>query len=344
MCIRDRRTLARGESQPFTVEVFYDDTTREDITPDEEGTFGNAILSVIPATAGTFVGNVLTVSDTASGAFIVQARYRVNNKTFTAESMIKVGKSQVVALEANPKKMTVTPGVFRSIRYTATYDDGYQADVTEHVQMATDRPDDVIFANQTVKVLFTANPGDILVQGRFADRYENIRTANTIVTTFGPKTAWERYRVTGGGYGTSGEYSPNGKKLVLGSSSGAFSVYDVGATPSQYELTNVVIAHEGQIKFLGYFAADRIITASDDGNIKLWSADVITSSPLWVFSHSAPINTAVFSPDKKKLVIGDTMGKVGLFDINSQSFDWLMDDIHDGQLSLIHISEPTRPY
>ncbi|HOE62642.1 MAG TPA: hypothetical protein PLI82_02290 [Candidatus Sumerlaeota bacterium] len=327
------RTLARGESQPFTVEVFYDDTTREDITPDEEGTFGNAILSVIPATAGTFVGNVLTVSDTASGAFIVQARYRVNNKTFTAESMIKVGKSQVVALEANPKKMTVTPGVFRSIRYTATYDDGYQADVTEHVQMATDRPDDVIFANQTVKVLFTANPGDILVQGRFADRYENIRTANTIVTTFGPKTAWERYRVTGGGYGTSGEYSPNGKKLVLGSSSGAFSVYDVGATPSQYELTNVVIAHEGQIKFLGYFAADRIITASDDGNIKLWSADVITSSPLWVFSHSAPINTAVFSPDKKKLVIGDTMGKVGLFDINSQSFDWLMDDIHDGQVN-----------
>lgn len=332
------RTLARGESQPFTVEVFYDDTTREDITPDVEGTFGSAILSVIPATAGTFVGNILTVSDTASGSFIVQARYRVNNKTFTAESMIKVGKSQVVALEANPKKMTVTPGVFRSIRYTATYDDGYQADVTSEVKMLSDRPDDVVFANQTVKVLFTANPGDILVQGQFTDRYNNVRAANTILTTFGPKTAWERYRVTGGGYGTAGEYSPDGKKLALGSSSGAFSIYNVGLTPSQYELTNVVIAHEGQIKFLGYPAANQILTASDDGNIKLWSADVITSTPLWVFSHSAPINTAVFSPDKKKLVIGDTLGKVGLFDISSQSFDWLMDDIHTGQVNCAAIN------
>ena len=331
------RTLAPGEEQAFTIEVVYDDTTREDITPTAEETEGKALLKVIPPEQATFNGNILTLSPSASGAFIVQARYRVNNQTFTAETLITVGKSVVVELTANPKKMTVTPGVFRNIRYTATYDDGYESDVTDQVTLTADRLEDVVITGQSVKVLFTANPGDIIVQGAFIDRYDNIRTANTTMTTFGPRTAWERYQVTSGGYGTAGDFRSDGKKLAVGSSSGAVSIYNVGATPSQYELENVFTAHEGQVLFLGYTATNRILTASDEGTIKIWDMDNITTTPLSIFYHSAPISAAILNSNKTKLVIGDTLGGVGLFDIAGGTMDWLIPQIHESKVNTVAI-------
>ena len=328
------RTLASGQDQAFNVEVLYDDTTRYNVSPSLDALPGEAILTVIPETAGTFHGNVLTVSPGVSGIFIVQAQYREGNRTFTAESIISVGASHVVRLNAKPERMTVTPGIFRSIQYTATFDDGYETDVTDQVTMSCDKMDDVVFSGKTVKVLFTADPGTLIIKGEYTDRYGTKKTAQTELTSFGPKTQWVRYRVTGGGYGLSADFSPDGHKLATGSSSGAINIYDVGLTPSQYSLENVIIAHEGMVNYLAYLSNSQFITTSDEGTIKLWDAADPTSIPLTVYHHSAPITAAQISSDKLNLVFGDSEGNVAMYNIAANNLDWTK-PLHESQVNAV---------
>jgi WD40 repeat protein len=316
------RTFAPEESQAFTVEVEYDDGTSDDVSPSPEAQLGEAVLSVIPSTQGAFAGNVLTLSSGASGLCIVQARYRVNNRTFSAEAIVTVGQSHIKSLVADPQKMTISPGIFRPIRYIATFTDGYETDVTGDVVQTSSKPNDVVFADHNVKVLFTADPGAISIVGKYTDRYGTVKTAETIVSVFGRKTQWERYRVTGGGYGLSGDFSPGSGKFAAGSSSGAVNFYNVGNTPSQYELERILIAHEGMTNFVGYLSDSRLITASDEGSIKLWDVADYTTEPLSVYYHTAPISTAVLSSDKTKLAFGDKLGNVALLDIASNMLDW----------------------
>ena len=331
------RTLAQGESQAFRVEVVYDDTTRADVSPNIGSSADRAILEVEPPTAAQVAGNTVTVAAGASGTFKVIARYRESGINFSAEAVITAGESFVQELRADPAKMAVTPGVFRPIRYFARYNDGYETEVTDAVSLIADRPEDVVISQQSVKVNVTAMPGNIRVTGEYSDGTSQV-SVDTIVTTFGPKTVWERYRITAGGYGLSGGFSNDGKKLAVGSSSGAVSIYNVGVTPSQYELENVIGAHDGQVRFAGYRSDGTLVTASDDGTIKVWDPAASGRDPLATFSHDAPILTAAAYGDR--IAFGDNAGKVGVYNVVSDATEWVV-AAHTGEVRTVDIYQDT---
>ena len=326
------RSLAIGQSQTFTVEVVNDDSTRRDITP-YPGEQPVVKLEILPASRATVKNNVITVNPGAFGQFTVRTTYREGERNFTADAVVDVRQASLVSLKADPVKLALNPGVFRPIRYTARYDDGYQTEVTTSVTLTADLPDYVEIQGQNVKVLFTAMPGEIKVSGSYTDPSGAKAFAQTSLIAFGPKTLWERYQVTGGGYGLSGDFSPDGKQLAAGSSSGAVTLYDVGVTPTQYAIRNVLIAHEGPVIHIGYLANGRILTVGAEGKIKTWATDSPTTTPLTVFTHDAMINTARLRVESgaKLLALGDKMGRVGLFDVDTQAMKWLVTP-HSGEV------------
>lgn len=330
----DYRRLAPGESQAFKVEVVYDDTTVEDITPNPDSKRKTAVLEIEPLNKASVTGNIVTVPDNAfmGGSFIVRAKYRENRTNYIAEAIINVRKSFITDLIPNPDHMTVTQGVFRPITYTARYDDGYSEDVTSKVNISSDHTEDVIISGNAVKVLFTAVPGDILISGSLKDKYGNTHLAKTIVTTFGAKTEWERYRITGGGYGMSGAFSPDKKYFAAGSSSGAINIYKVGATPSQYQMERIIEAHIGQIIYLNYINDNKIISVSDEGTIKIWDLSVSYTAPATIFYHDSPITAAMLLGTN--LAFGDSVGKVGLYNISNNTAKWVVSAHQDSVKSV----------
>lgn len=334
----NQRRLARGQTQAFQVEVVYDDTTRADVTPSSAVSSGTAVLELDPPTAGTVEGNLVTVSNTASGSFVVRALYRENRTTFTAEARITVGRSNLTALVPNPARLALNPGVFRRLRYTARYDDGYETEVTSGVELSTTRPDDIEISGQSVKVNLTAWPGDYVVTGIYTDEIGNSQTAETTITTFGQKTVWDRARITAGGYGLSGSFNPSKTQLATGWSSGGVAFYSVGVTPSQYKLKRILDAHDGPVIFQQYLTDQRMVTVSDDGTIKTWTLTPDRTGPDRVYHHDAPFTKAALSGNK--LAFGDTSGKVGIYDVTTGATDWVV-PVHSGAVNAVAIDSNT---
>lgn len=330
----EKRTLAQGETQEFRVTVVYDDDTTADVSPQEISTDQRAILNVIPSSAGTVVGNQVTVSPSATGTFKVRVLYRESGTNFTAEALVTVGESQITDLAADPTTLTMNPGVFRSIRYTATFSDGYERDVTELVTLSTQDTNAIEVSGQSIKLNLTAAQGVYAVTGTLSWRGQAFSTP-TEVTLYGHKTAWERYHVTAGGYGISGDYSPDGQTLAVGFSSGVVALYKVGITPSQYKLQRILVAHQGQVVFCGYKDASTLVTASDDGTIKEWAADGGNPIPLFEYTHNTPIHTAAL--DGNQLAFGASTGQVGAYNLVSHSTDWVV-PTHIGRVSSVSLS------
>lgn len=327
------RTLAKGQSQPFQVELVYDDTTRRDVTPREGQTDTSVTLEAVPASAATIAGNVVTVAAAAPASFIVRARYREGGQTLAGQAVVTVGTAALTRLAADPDKMALTPGVFRPIGYTAWYSDGYSLDVTAQVTLAADRPEGLEISGQNVKMLFTAQPGLINVTGVYRDPLGAQASAVTTIQAFGPRTEWERYGVTGGGYGLCGAFSPSGAQLAAGSSSGAINLYKVGATPTQYSLTHVIMAHVSPLVYVGYLdnASDQLVSAAENGEIKTWSASAPTSQPLSVYQHDAQIQCAslICAGGARTLAVGDSLGRVSLIDLVAGRALWTV-KAHNG--------------
>ncbi len=332
------RVLKPGESQEYTIELVYDDSTRRDITPRTGVENTSVSLEVEPASMATLEGNVITVAAGAEGEFVLRAQYRESGRNVTGEARVLVNEEGCpsVSLVADPNRLSLNPGVFRNIRYTAWWDDGYSADVSADVTLTADKPEDMEILGQNVKVNYTARPGNYLVTGSYTTDSGDTITTDTVVTLYGPKTEWERYQVTGGGYGLSGAYSADGTQLAVGSSSGAINLYDVGATPSQYEIRQVIMAHEGQIAFVAYLDAARIVTVGGEGTIKTWAVDEPTSTPLTVFTHDAGIVCAALSGSGATavLAVGDEIGRVGLFNLSENAFTWL-ESAHTGKTQCV---------
>jgi WD40 repeat protein len=322
------RVLKPSENQEYTVELVYDDSTRRDITPRSGVEATSVTIEIEPASMATIQNNVLTVAPNAEGELVLRARYRESGRNLTGEARVQVSAegAKLVSLVADPNHLALNPGVFRNIRYTAWWDDGYSTDVSADVTLTADKPQDMEILGQNVKVNYTARPGNYRVTGTYQAPSGDTITTDTVVTLYGPKTEWERYQVTGGGYGLSGAYSADGKQLALGSSSGAINVYDVGATPSQYQIKQVIMAHEGQIPYVAYLDSARIVTVGSEGTIKTWAMDVPTSTPLTVFTHDAGIVCAALSGSgaTAMLAVGDEIGRVGLFDLSKNAFTWLV--------------------
>ncbi|MCA9417245.1 MAG: WD40 repeat domain-containing protein, partial [Candidatus Omnitrophica bacterium] len=216
--------------------------------------------------------------------------------------------------------MAVNPGVFRNIEYVARFQDGYEMQVTTGVTLSADVPGAIDIAGQSIKVDPTAQPGDYVVTGEYTDFFGTTEAATTTITMYGPRTTWERVQLTGGGYGLSGAWSPDQTTLAWGSSSGAVNFYTVGLTPSQYELEAVHPAHDGRVVFVDYLSATSFVTVSDDGTIKSWSISNGVIESVSTYAHSAPLLSAARLDNK--LAFGDSMGGVGLFDLDEWDDDW----------------------
>jgi len=332
------RVLAASESQTFRVTVVYDNGVSADVTPSSATDAERATLQIDPPSMATVDGNIVTVNDGAVGTFTVQARYRESGTSFIAEATVTVGESHLTELVANPSSMSVVPGVFRDLAYRARYDDGYETIVTSQVDLSASPSNDVTIAGQSVKVNLTALPGDIVVTGTYTDYHGDIAAATTTIHNFGLKTQWERYRVTGGGYGLSGDWSPDKGKLAWGSSSGAVSIYNVGLTPSQYALGEVFIAHDGPIIFIDYLSDTGLITVSQEGTIKTWDLVYSATEPLAVYYHDAPILAAARSG--AKVAFTDNLGKVAVYDYSNDQLDWAL-TLHDGAAKAVAVDVDT---
>lgn len=328
------RVLSAGDSQAYQVSVIYDDGTRADVTPSSNSQGDLAGLVSDSAGKASVDGNVVTLLPNASGVIRIQARFRDSGRSFTAEAAINVGQTSLVGLIPHPDSMSMIPGVFREIGYTARYADGYEEDVTENVALTSNRPDDVVIAGQSVKVNLTSIPGNIEVTGHYTDAHGQSASAKTIIQAYGLRTQWERYRITAGGYGLSGAWSPDKKKLAWGSSSGGVAFYNTGVTPSQYKLDRILMAHEGQVIFVDYLSPTTLVSVGREGTVKTW--DMITGStvPVSVYSHDAPLRVAARSGGK--LALGDAVGKVAVLNLPTFDLDWSK-AFHEGPVKSIAV-------
>ncbi len=330
----ESRVLAAGDSQAYQVSVIYDDGTKADVTPSSSNTTEKAVLEADDPTHCTINGNVITLTADAAGTVIIRARYRDSGITFSDSATITVGQSNLVELVAQPESLSMIPGVFREISYLARYDDGYEEDVTPHVNLTADRPEDVVIAGQSVKVNLTATPGYILLTGSYTNSHGMSAEAVTTIQSFGLRTQWERVRVTAGGAGLSGAWNPAKTKLAWGSSSGAVSIYSVGLTPSQYSLERIVIAHSAPVVYVNYLSENELITVSHEGTVKKWNLIQSATAPVSIYYHDAPLKCAV--RDGTTLALGDSNGAVTLLDMTLNEVKWKV-TVHTGAVRSVAI-------
>lgn len=328
------RVLAAGDSQAFQVSVIYDDGTRADVTPSSNTQGDLASLSSSSSDMATIEGNVVTLLPNAAGVITIHARYRDSGKSFTATVTINVGQTNLVDLIPHPDSMSMIPGVFREIGYTARYADGYEEEVTENVLLSANRPEDVAIVGQSVKVNLTSIPGNIEITGNYTDSHGQNASARTVIQAYGLRTQWERYRITAGGYGLSGAWSENKKTLAWGSSSGGVSFYSVGVTPSQYRLERILLAHQGAVVFVDYLSPATLVSVGREGTVKTWDLISGATVPISVYSHDAPICVAARSGGK--LALGDVVGKVAILNLPTFDLDWSK-AYHNGPVTSIAV-------
>ncbi|MCX6878189.1 MAG: Ig-like domain-containing protein [Verrucomicrobia bacterium] len=144
-----------------------------------------------------------------------------------------------------------------------------------------------------------------------------------------------------GGLTVTGGYSRDGKKMVLGYSSGAAYVYDLATQAPE----KMLMRHYDKVQYASFSADDsRIITVTRDGAVYVWDAttgdlvrnffadvlvdyaepspnferllvvtadrtratmlDVLTGNRMWEFQVGAILNAVDFSPDGTRLIIG----------------------------------------
>jgi tRNA A-37 threonylcarbamoyl transferase component Bud32 len=105
-------------------------------------------------------------------------------------------------------------------------------------------------------------------------------------------------------------FSPDGKRLVSGSSDGAVKVWD--AQTGQETLT--LKGHNGSVSSVA-FSPDgkRLVSGSTDGTLKVWDAQT-GQETLTLKGHTGSVSSVAFSPDGKRLVSGSTDGTLKLWD------------------------------
>lgn len=333
------RTLPVGRSQEYTVKAIYDDGSSVDVTPEyiyrATGTelAPGARIYADPPEFATIEAGKVTVNQGAGGNIGLTAIYTEGARTVTAEVTLTVGNSSLVSLSADPAKVTLTPGVLMPIRYTAHFTDDYSEDVTPAVTLSTDRPDRVRIAGNNIAVLAGTDPGTIEVYGRY--EYDGVeRFTTTTISVHGPESRWERDIVTPGGDTTALQYSPDGGMLAVGSSSGAVTLYTVGATTTQYQVIDVINAHYRPVTHVHFLDNDHLVTIGQDGRIRQWDlADIDT--PTASFEHDAVITRAAIY--QTSLAFGDNLGRVHLFDLPTNSMLWQQDQ-HTGEVTAVAIN------
>ena len=111
-------------------------------------------------------------------------------------------------------------------------------------------------------------------------------------------------------------FTPDGARVAIGGNDGAVTLWDVKSGSRVAELRD----HKDAINSLAFDSAGRMVSSSEDGTAKLWTAG---GQVLRTISPSAPSSSGVlaarFSPDGRTIATGSADGLVGLWDIASGS-------------------------
>jgi WD40 repeat protein len=232
--------------------------------------------------------------------------------------------------------VTLTHGVVLPISYVAEFADGYRADVTAATSLTADQPAKVTIAGNNVTVRPTAGACEVEVTGSYSYRGVT-RTAQTTIAAHGPQSRWERAAMTPGGDVNAMAFSPDGTRLATGGSSGAICLYRVGLTPTQYEIEQVIPAHERPIQSLFYLPNTGILSVGADGQIRTWDlAD--TSEPVSAFAHDAAITCAAYRDGL--VAFGDNLGRVLLLDTATNALRWTQ-SVHTGGTTCVALDADT---
>jgi WD40 repeat protein len=104
-------------------------------------------------------------------------------------------------------------------------------------------------------------------------------------------------------------FSPDGRILAAGGSSGDVGLWDVRTGRRIASL-----AQGGAVYGVAFSLGGKILAAGDvHGDVGLW--DVATGRRVATFAEGNPVDCVAFSPDGRTLAVGDGSGQVGLWDV-----------------------------
>ena len=110
--------------------------------------------------------------------------------------------------------------------------------------------------------------------------------------------------------------TPNGQHAITGASNGSISIWDIkeGHLESNFKnstngINSVCISADG--KYIA--AATGTPHSQSDNSVRLWATD--TRRMLAYFVGDAPMSACAFTTDSKRLVVGDTLGRVLFLEI-----------------------------
>ena len=120
-----------------------------------------------------------------------------------------------------------------------------------------------------------------------------------------------------GSIASSVGFSPDGKKIVTGSSDGTVLLFDVERRNYDGQVT--LAAHEGRVVSLEYSPDGRtIISGSEDKTIKLWDANTMTEKKVFTGDMNALTDVAL-SPDGRTIAAVDNTTTIYLSDMGTNA-------------------------
>lgn len=103
------------------------------------------------------------------------------------------------------------------------------------------------------------------------------------------------------------------KTIAVGQEDGVVTIWDA----EKGAVKNVIDAHKGPVWIVEYFNDDKqIVTASDDGTVKIWNIDNL-KEPIRTLENKGSVRSAAVAPKGDKIVTGDRMGHVIIWDLMS---------------------------
>lgn len=150
-----------------------------------------------------------------------------------------------------------------------------------------------------------------------------ISSSETIQTESG---RWEQLWV--GGFGTTRDiaYSPDNNKIAVAGSS-VIQIID----SSDYEVSAQMLTHINTVRSVAYSPnGSRIVSASDDGYIKIWDAETGEEIKTWVAYNDKAVSVD-WSPNGKWIASGGgrTERRVKLWDAETGELVWTSQELND---------------
>ncbi|MCL4129105.1 UNVERIFIED_CONTAM: hypothetical protein GTU68_000128 [Idotea baltica] len=109
------------------------------------------------------------------------------------------------------------------------------------------------------------------------------------------------------------DFAPDGKSIAAAIEDGSIRFWD----PGQQKVIKSFSAHRGNVWAVRFHPTlDLVATAGDDAAVKLWDTRTFELKQEWKADSS--VRAIAFSPDNRSLIAGDRVGRIHLYDLESE--------------------------